>query len=257
VTHRAISVHRVQLSADQLATLQEAERNLLFLAGHILNELNSLNKMFAWCLSRHPSEVPSTVTSFAQGIQALVYARVLAGKIFEAWEALKISWSRSKVALRLESSLHPDAASALGALKKYFGRSSAINRVRNSVAFHYSANALGANWREAIADAPYEAIFGGTIGNNLNVGAEAVANAALLRSVGEGSLEECLGVFFEDVQGIAHQMTTFLEGVTLVLMERALGAPPRVVATRDSVPVSFTCSEVVIPYFCDPAREDA
>ena len=257
MTHRAISVHRVQLHADQLAALPEAERNLLFLAGHILNELNSLNKIFTWCLSRPPNEASSAVNSLAQGVQALVYARVLAGKVSEAWEALKVSWSRSKVALRLESSLHPDAVAALRLLKKYFGRSNPINRVRNSVAFHYSANTLGAHWQEAIAGAPYEAIFGGTIGNNLNVGAETVANAALLHSVGRDTPEESLRVFFEDVQGMAYQMTAFLEGVTLVLMEQALGKPLSAVATRDSVPVSHPCSQVIIPYFCEPAREDA
>jgi hypothetical protein len=252
-----ISVHRVSVSKDALASLPAGERNLLFLAGHVLNELNSLNKVFTWCLHGHPEESRSKLNSLAQGVQALVYARTLAGKVSEAWEALKKAYFRSKLAVQLRPLLHADAVEALASLKIYFGRSNPINRVRNSFAFHYSSRALGEHWEDAVQDGPFEAVFGGTIGNNLHLGAEIVANAALLRSVGKDSAEQNLQIFFEDVQSMANNMTTLLEGVTMLITERALGKTIRSAASPEPVVVTQSYSEVSVPYFCRPDRESA
>lgn len=252
-----ISVHRVSVGKDALASLPATERNLLFLAGHVVNELNSLNKVFMWCLHDHPEESRSRLKSLAQGVQALVYARTLAGKVSEAWEALKKAYFRSKLAVQFHPLLHADAVEALASLKVYFSRSNSINRVRNSFAFHYSSQALGEHWEEAVRDGPFEAVFGGTIGNNLHLGAEIVANTALLRSVGKGSAEKNLQIFFEDVQSMAHNMTTFMEGVTMLITERVLGKTLRSAASPESVAVTQSYSEVSVPYFCRPDRESA
>jgi hypothetical protein len=45
-----LRIRKFSLKKDQLAKLPSAERDLFFLSGHILNELNSLNKVFGWCL---------------------------------------------------------------------------------------------------------------------------------------------------------------------------------------------------------------
>lgn len=254
--HKTISVQRVTVASDALASLSSAERNLLFLAGHVINELNSLNKVFMWCLNSHTEESPSKLNSLAQGVQALVYARTLAGKVSEAWEALKPAWFRNKLSSQLESPLHPEATAALTTLKAYFGRSNPINRVRNSFAFHYSGKALGEHWEEGVRGAPFEAVFGGTLGNNLHLGAELVANAALLRGVGKGDPEQNLNTFFEDVQSMAHCMTTFMEGITMVITEKALGHPLGAAATAETLAVTQAYAEVSIPYFCAPDHED-
>lgn len=251
----SISIHRVTISKDALISLTAAERNLLFLAGHVVNELNSLNKVFMWCLHKHPEEIPSKLNSLAQGVQSLVYARTLAGKVSEAWEALKTGWFRNRLAAQLEPSLHSEAVAALASLKTYFGRSNPINRVRNSFAFHYSSLALGEHWEEAVHGAPFEAVFGGTLGNNLHLGAEIVANAALLRGVSAGNPEENLRIFFDDVQTMANHMTTLMEGITMLITEKAIGQPLRSAASAEPLVVTQSYSEVSIPYFCRPDRE--
>ncbi len=254
MTSRHIAIRRVSVSPEQLQGLPEFERNLLFLAGHVLNEINALNKAFIWSLGTSTGDDVSRLKGLAQGVQALIFARVLAGKLFEAWEELKSSWSRNKLALRLAPSLHPIAAESLTHLKKYFGKRNAIARIRNSVGFHYSASALGRTWRDAVGTGNYDCIFGGTISNNLNLSAEAVANAAMLEIVGKSSVEESLQSFFEEVQGISEHMTTFLEGVTHLLLERALGVSPLEAAATDSVTTQFAFDEIHMPHFCAPSE---
>lgn len=235
-----------------LTSLPDAERRMLFLAGHIVNELNSLNKVFAWCLSNQSEERPSQLSSVAQGVQAMIYARVLAGKLSEAWESLKPAWFRNKLAGRLSSSLHPDSVAAQSTLKAYFGKSNPISRVRNSFAFHYSARAVAEHWEEAVHEEKYCAIFGGTIGNNLHLGAEMVANVAVLRSIGHADSAESLRVFFHDVQTIAHHMTTFLDGITMRLTENALSKNLQAAAEGESIDITHSFGEVSVPYFCAP-----
>src|SRR5713226_5681476 len=87
-----LRIRRISLPKARLSVLPSAERNFLFLSGHILNELNSLNKVFMWCLNSHGRDGTSKVASLAQGVQSMVYARVLAGKLLEAWNALDPAW---------------------------------------------------------------------------------------------------------------------------------------------------------------------
>lgn len=97
----------------------------------MLNEINSLHKMFSWCSVGHRFDSPTNaVAGNISTAQAMIYARLLAGKEWEAWEALGKSWFRARISQRLEPLLHPDAQDSLRSLKKYFGAPNLINQVR-------------------------------------------------------------------------------------------------------------------------------
>jgi hypothetical protein len=250
-----LRIRRTLLPKARLSELPSAERNFLFLSGHILNELNSLNKVFMWCLNSHAKDGTSKITSLAQGVQSMVYARVLAGKLLEAWDALGPAWFKSQLSLNIEPRLHPDASSSLPVLKKYFSRTNPIFRVRNFFAFHYSAEKLGANWEEVAQGAELEVVFGGTIGNNLYLAAELVANAAVLKAVNPISPEVGLQTFLDDVQTMVSHFTTFLEGAAIVLLERTLGGKLGDHGREEELQVQQSYSEVQLPYFCAPDPE--
>ena len=59
-----------------LAQMLPPERSFFLLARHMQNELNSLHKMFAWCLHTEPSGSSSAIEGLANGIQAQIYARL-------------------------------------------------------------------------------------------------------------------------------------------------------------------------------------
>jgi hypothetical protein len=182
-------------------------------------------------------------------MQALIYARLLAGKLNEAWEVLAKAWFATKLSLKLEPKLHPQAKEARVQLGAYFGRTNLINRVRNSVAFHYSAEAVGAAWEE-VAD-EFETILGGTVGNNLHHGSELAANAALMKAVNPTDLEEALATFLNEVQSIASYFTEFFDGVLLVMLEDVLGPDFRNAGTyAEILPPHFR--DVHVPFFCIP-----
>jgi hypothetical protein len=182
----------------------------------------------------------------------MVYARVLAGKLLEAWNELDLAWFASGLSLNIAPRLQPDASSSLSALKRYFGRTNPIFRVRNSFAFHYSAARLGANWEEAAQGAELEVVLGGTIGNNLDLAAELVANAAVLKAVNPTNPEVGLQTFLDHVQTMASHFTTFLEGAVTVLLEKTLGGKLADHGREEELSVQQSYSEVQLPYFCAP-----
>jgi hypothetical protein len=73
------------------------------------NELNSLDKVFGWCLHNTRSDHTSPIERLADGTQAIIYARVLAGKLCEAWEVLGKAFFSTRLSQRVESELHPIA----------------------------------------------------------------------------------------------------------------------------------------------------
>jgi hypothetical protein len=247
----ALRIRKFSLQKAQLATLSAAERDLFFLSGHILNELNSLNKVFSWCL-RSGGDSETQTSRLAQGIQSMIYARVLAGKLWEAWEALRATWFSSKPAPAFVQGLHPDAQASLSALKGYFSRSNLIFNVRNSFAFHYSAEKLSAHWEEVAHGDGLHIVLGGTIGNNIDLGAELITNAALFRAAHPTDLAVGMQTFLDDVQSMASHFTNFLEGVTLVLLRKTLGDDFRNQGTEEEIIVNQSFSQVRIPYFCAP-----
>ncbi|HCI13269.1 MAG: hypothetical protein A2063_04280 [Gallionellales bacterium GWA2_60_142] len=245
-------IRQFTLSKSHLAALTDAERNLFFLSGHILNELNSLNKVFAWSLRSEDSN-ESDIISLTQGIQSMIYARILAGKLWEAWEALRATWFSSKPSTTLENGLHPDSRIALSALKGYFSHSNLIFDVRNSFAFHYSRK-LGERWEEVADENNLQVILGGTIGNNINLAAELITNAAIIRAAHPTDPEAGLQAFLNDVQTMSEHFTTFLEGVTLFYLEEMLGDSLTEQGRDIEIKVTQPFSEVRIPYFCAPDK---
>jgi len=246
-----LTLRKFTLPKHELARLSAADRELFFLSGHILNELNSLNKVFGWCL-RSGSESQSKTVNVAQGMQSMIYARVLAGKLWEAWEALRATWFASRRSPMLEQRLHEDSMAALTEIKKYFSHSNIIFDVRNSFAFHYSAAKLAEKW-EAVAEGDgLQIVLGGTIGNNIDLAAETIANAALFNAANKADLEAGMAKFLDEVQKMASHLTTFLEGVTLVFLQDVLGTNFAARTTEEQIDVQQSFAEVQIPYFCAP-----
>jgi hypothetical protein len=226
-----------------------SERSFFLLAGHIQNELNSLHKVFAWCLHSTPSVGSSEIEKLADGVQAQIYARLLAGKLLEAWATLGSAYFGAKISQRLESKLHPHSQEALKKIKAYFSRPNTIYRVRNSFAFHYSSEEFDAHWSEPAEEPAFELVLGGTVGNNLALASELVVNTALLKSINPDDQAVALQVFFEEVQSLAENFTVFIEGVILAILEEASGAQLSDQGQDEEIVPRQRFEDVAIPHF--------
>lgn len=250
-----MKIRRIYLQREDMLKMAEAERAFILLAGHMQNELNSLNKVFGCCLHNSSPNHISTIENLANGAQALIYARILAGKLCEAREALQKAFFGTGLSQRIEPKLHPVAQDALKKIKSYFNKKdNSIFRVRHDFAFHYTIEKFNSHWEETLDDQNIEfMILGGTVGNNLHVAAELVANAALLNGINSSNKEAALGTFYDDVHSVTSNFTEFLEGAILAIVEEQLGSSYFATHGReeDIFPVQ-SWNEVTIPFFIKP-----
>ncbi|MBU6481951.1 MAG: hypothetical protein KGS09_15545 [Nitrospirae bacterium] len=237
---------------DMLLKMDSADRAFLLLAGHMQNELNSVHKVFAWCLHSRSTDRRSSIERLADGIQAMIYARILAGKLYEARQVLSAAFFATKLWQRVKPRLDPTAQEALKKIEKYFSNIKTIKKVRNSFAFHYSAAEFGLNWEAAADEGPFELILGGTVGNNLHLASELVANTALLSAINSNDREDALRTFFNEVQSVASDFTHFLEGTVVAILEEQFGTSLGALGREEEISPARSYREVSIPFFCKP-----
>jgi hypothetical protein len=247
-----MKIRRIQLQKSEIAKMPAQERDFLILAGHMQNEINSIHKIFAWCLHSRGSSIDSEVEALANGAQAMIYARILAGKLLEAWNALGDDWFKTKLSLQFEPKLHPIAGEALAKLKIYFNKKNLIYRIRNGYAFHYSASKVGAKWESAADSETFEIILGGSLGNNLYLGAELATNVAMLEDMNAINQEEGLRIFLDEVQSISFSFGDFLDGAIIAILEDLLNSKIGVLGHEEDIFPTRSYNQIKIPHFCLP-----
>lgn len=254
MTSKTITIRRIELPDDAIARLSDAEREFLFLSGFMLNELNSLNKVFSWCLNSDTDKNLPEIVGNANVIQSMVYARILAGKVCEGFQSLSSTWfgHKGELSTALTPQLHPEAKNAIDELKKYFNKPNAIYNVRNAFAFHYGSKDRSAGWRQVPAGLNIEIICAEHRGNNLYLGSELVTSYGLSTMIDSDDLVNGQSIFINDVQYMTKCLTIFLEAASLLLIEKVLGGTIEENGQEEIVPVSANFSEVNIPYFCAP-----
>jgi hypothetical protein len=126
-----------KLTKARLAAMPANERSLLLLLGHVLNEVNVLEKLILACSMTHPT---NKIVDIVEAGQGLILVRILIGKLHEA-NLLVQKRVNSDTSLKAKHALtgQNDAAKALRSLNTTFAKSGQmIAAIRNTVAFHAS-----------------------------------------------------------------------------------------------------------------------
>ena len=176
-------IHKSKIKIADLKKVPELERALFVMLGHLVNELNALNKTFYLCSQF--KEEPKWRTH-AHTSQALVFARILVGKLHEGWELLRKGYFESKISKRYDEKLNEEAKNGLGKLKQYFGRDNLIKEIRNNFAFHYSVEDAKSALARELDEDELIMYLAENSGNTLYYFSEYVVNYALLETIEKG-----------------------------------------------------------------------
>jgi hypothetical protein len=244
-----MKIKKVTLPKGKINELSPEVRGFFFLAGHMQNEICSLTKVFHWCINDAPNSDRCSVQRVGRRMQGLIYARILSGKLLEAWEAIKKVWFGTGISRTYQPRLCREAEQALGNIKRYFGSQNLIYRIRNSHSFHYSTDGIEDIWKEMANSSNFQIILGGTTWNNFNLAAEMVVNGAMMITIDPDSTTEQLELFFRDFQDVAVCFSDFLEGAILLILEDIFDQPLANVGIEEDIEPVYRFNETSINYF--------
>ena len=244
-----ITLHHLRLTQQQLDGIPDDERRLLILLGHAFNELNILTKLFQYTASASASD---RALLDAENAQALVIARVLTGKIYECWKLLQSAFFATALSKTYVPQLDTDGASALAAVKRYFGRSNAIEAMRNEFAFHYSTDQIDAGHRAIVDGDSLDLYLANEDGNTFFAFADTITGRAMLERIKPGDSEHAFQLLMDDTIEAATNLNNTIASLMAIGFKRHFGenyvTSTATTVTVEAVPES---ASVRIPYFIE------
>jgi hypothetical protein len=254
-----MEIHVAKLDRKKLAAMPDTERGLLFLLAHANNEINVLSKLI---LMMRKDDPPSPILDHVETGQVFTSIRLLIGKLHEAWELFRTRvLSNQAIATvylpRLEAEA-PEAASALQALKRYFGAGSALSAIRNNISFHYSdkRNLTEANFQQLSESEPLQFYLTKTVGNSFYHAAELIVQLSVIslmkRSApanpndtasGEG---RALAALYDQIIEVSAHITELFSQLIAMLSESVVSE-----LVTEQVPDGPKLSAFALPYFFD------
>lgn len=242
-----ILIYGVAIPKAKLAAMPADERQLLLLLGHVENEISTLRRLVVFSLQTQSSD--PVIDQIAHG-RAWVVIRLLIGKLAEGHEVVKKRVQGSPVGKKYIATLNPAGAAALDRLKKHFGKSGLLNKLRNFHAFHYPDDKRiedgfanvgeSENWEFYLADAS---------GNSFYHASEMVMLYAMLRELGPLDPRDAIPKLASDVLDASEALSQFLGHFigTIIQQTPGLAGDPRIVAGVADTP---KVAEVSVPPIC-------
>jgi hypothetical protein len=129
-----MKIVRLVIDKKGVLSLEDIHRQFFFLAGHMFNELVVLRRLLLY--SEKPEE--SSILRDARSTWSLIILRLLAGKLWESWSAVKKYYHQPAVGNSPWLKDNEAIAEPLGKIKRYFSHKNVINTIRNDFGFHYS-----------------------------------------------------------------------------------------------------------------------
>jgi len=170
----------MKLTKERLSQLQPDTRSLLLLLGHASNEIIVLQKLF---LMVPKGRSKSHLVNIVDAGQGFILMRLLCGKLHEAWELMTVRVLQNKtVSSKYLDALAPEGKEALEALKKHFGKSSPLTKIRKQLAFHYSdkTGIIEESFKALPAEHPWEFFLSDTHANTFYYASELVVTSAAM-----------------------------------------------------------------------------
>lgn len=207
----SVTITKLNIPKAKLAAIPDDERSLFFMLGHISNEQSSLRRLLIFAIQyQHPEPGRDS----AHISQAMMLARILGGKCWEAWEYVNDEIIQAKVDAAYEKLLPDEGKDALAKLKEKFAETHLLGRLRNQFAFHYlrgkgakQINASFAEWADAHAE-----IF--TAGNRINTLcyiSEVLLNHAMLQTIDRKDLAAAMDKLMVEIIDVSDLLSTFSE----------------------------------------------
>ncbi len=248
-----MKVYTTPIPKDRLPTIPERERTFLIGIGHIANEVNVFQKLFYWASCSTDNH---ELLKKAHTTQAIAIAKVLAGKLSEAWIFIEKAFFASSLSKDWEARLQDDASAALDHMKKYFGHQNLVVNIRNNFAFHYSVDDISSGFALPPVEEGWLIVLSESNANSLYYAAELVANYALLESIRPGNHQAAIEAMIDEIIHVARWLVEFAGGCWIIGMETYLcPQDQKMPITEYSIEDAPSIAAVNLPFFVETAKK--
>jgi hypothetical protein len=252
-----IDVIRVSLPKTRLRAMPKEERALLFLLGYAANQLILFQRLVIFSTNKTPSVEAEQKIS---GAQSQMLARFSIGILHETWKLISARFLASPIGNEFAPKLNPVGQEALTQLKKHFGGSNLISKLRNDVAFHhpyesdmdagFEAAANDKNW-----DNDWNWYFSEATWNSFYFASDFVILHGILTSIGETDLVKAQQKIMDEVKHVSGHMMALLYALMEAFLAKYFGPEMtgEVIAKIADAPGAF---EVWLPFYVEIPPED-
>ena len=232
---------------SQLADVPEEQLRLLLVSASILNELNYSTRMVFFSANHADLTDPASEAATAQ---SLYFIKILIGKTWECWEAIRKFLQSSKPCRSISEQLDSRSKDALEQLNSKFGSKTFFPEVRKELAFHLDGDAILEGFADFPNDTMFATILGPTNLNTLFLFAEDASARKLLNTSGATTpSQHNLDQMATEALRTAGLVSLVAEGVaTTILRQHAPQLFDHSTATEIDIDNCPSIHEVILPF---------
>ena len=214
-------VFRVPISKDQLRAIPADERNLLLLTSHAVNQISILRKLLVLSLNYYSDNDTENTLSAGQSQTIL---RFLFDALAEGWEMVKRPINQKLIGTDYIKVIDVGGVTAYDDLKKHFGESNLLHKLRNTIAYHHPlGHELDAAFEDVPEDEDWAWYPSDTINNSFYLASDMVISAGILRVTGETDTAKAFGKIMNEVTSVSNIMIDFFLFLMRAIVSRHLG----------------------------------
>jgi hypothetical protein len=197
-----IEVFRIPISKSKLRAIPAAERALLLLASHAVNQLTTLCRLLIFSVN-YKSDIELANTLSAAQSQTIL--RFLFGSTAEAWEMLRRPGHQRIIGTDYIKVLPPAGVASYEELKGLFGESNLLHRIRNTLAFHHpSTETIEASFEEVPEDEDWAWYASETYTNSFYLASDYMISAGIIKETGESDVAKAFDRVMTEVMTAAN-----------------------------------------------------
>jgi len=243
----AITLYKAKLRKLDFLKIPPAERNLFIVLGVMISEFHTLNKILIFILNQNVDN--DEIKRKARSVQFFQIAPILIGKINEGWNVVTKCYFGSQLSKSIHPHLDRAAQQSVDELKKYFGKSNLVNRIRNMYSFHYPVDTddtlrkIGGreDWNLYISDLNINCLFHGC-----NI----VTMFGMLESIDPASIEKASHELIDDLKAMLGHFDEFTSSYMNYVAKKYLGhSIKRLNIRRLQIENLQSLRKVELPYF--------
>ena len=245
-----MKIFTFKLNKEKIKQIPSNERKFFFTIAHLANEISALLKLYLWSSQYSPT---NDAERDGQLTLKFISLSILAGKLREGQKFLWKYFDSTDLSKDYEPNLQKDGREALTKIRHYFKeyKSSFVNKIRNSLGFHYDPNALDKAFQEMPDDCILYLEPEGSV-NNLYYFAEIIAIRAMLLEKGDLENKSILLESFQEIIDVARWFYKLAAALIAEFARRYIDGIWDGIASEVELKNLKSMLDIQISWFTDP-----